>query len=94
MDKPKKKYNVLGKDRRVAFGPRTITAYSHKAFSHITREHLETAWQLVGPTIERNIDRPLWMQFAAAYYEGLNHGSAMERELAREPAAPEVGIYW
>lgn len=82
MDIPRKKYNVLGKDRRVAFGPRTITAYPHSAFSHITREQLETAWQIVGPTIERNIDQPLWAQFAAAYFEGLNHGSAIEHDRA------------
>jgi hypothetical protein len=41
---------------------------------------MEACWELVGPTIERNIDRPLWMQFCVAYLEGLNHGAGAKRE--------------
>lgn len=90
--KTRKKCRTLGRAQAVSIGPRTIgKVYPYSAYSRITREQIETAWQLVGPTIERNIDRPLWMQFAAAYLEGLNHGAGAERERA---ALNVAGQYW
>lgn len=72
----------MSKDRRVSLGPGAVATYPITAYSSLSRADLVTAWQLVGPTVERNIDKPLWMQFAAAYVEGLNHGSGYERECA------------
>lgn len=72
----------MSKDRRVSLGPCPVSMYPITAFSSLKRSDLETAWQIVGPTIERNINAPLWAQFAAAYIEGLNHGAGIERERA------------
>lgn len=81
----------MSKDRRVSIGPCPVAMYPITVYSRISRSELETAWQLVGPTVERNIDRPLWMQLAVAYIEGLNHGSGAERERA---ALNIAGKYW
>ena len=81
----------MSKPRRISIGPCPVETYPVSAYSPLRRAELETAWQLVGPTIERNIDKPLWAQFAAAYIEGLNHGSGIERE---SRANDVVGRYW
>lgn len=69
-----------GKDKRISLGPCPVPLYTYSAFTRMPRGVMEDLWRLVGPTVERNIDRPLWAQFCAAYYEGLNHGAGAERE--------------
>jgi hypothetical protein len=61
-------------------GPCAIPIYPVTAFTRIPNLDRYDAWRLVGPTVHRNINAPLWQQFMAVYLEGLNHGSAMERE--------------
>lgn len=44
-------------------------------FSRPTKDQLESAWEMIAPTINKNIDTaPLWKLCAIAYFEGLNHG--------------------
>ena len=75
--------------RRVAFGPCLVPSYPYSAYSRLPRGTGETLWKLCGPTVERNLDQPLWAQFCAVYYEGLNHGAGMAREIdARPPVEP------
>ncbi len=64
-----------------SIGPSVIPIYPVSAFSRLPAgiKAMEL-WQLVGPTVHHNINKPLWMQFVAVYFEGLNHGSAIERE--------------
>lgn len=46
-----------------------------KQFSRLSNKELEQAWELIAPTINKNIDTcPMRKLFAIAYYEGLNHG--------------------
>ena len=79
----------MSKDRRVSLGPCPVPAYPYSAWSRLPRGSAETLWKLIGPTVERNIAGPLWAQFCAVYYEGLNHGAGMAREIdARPPAEP------
>jgi hypothetical protein len=52
-------------------------------FSKIDPEMLRLAWQLTGPSVEKNMMRPhqLWELFAACYAEGFNHGVGMMEEV-------------
>lgn len=80
---------MASKDRRVSFGPGPVSSYPYSAWSRLPRGVSESLWQLVGPTVQRNIDQPLWAQFCAVYFEGLNHGAGAARELdARPPVEP------
>lgn len=81
----------------MSFGPGPVPTYPISAFSRLPHGIAEELWKLVGPTVDRNINLPLWAQFVVVYYEGLNHGSGAERERATEAAAnvvTEAGIYW
>ena len=55
-------------------------------FSKIDPKLLETAWQLVGPSVEKNLMRPhqLWELFAACYVEGFDHAKGMMEEVLDE----------
>lgn len=57
-------------------------------FSKLSRETIELAWQIVGPSVQMNLSAvrspALWQVFAACYAEGLEHGmSAMREKLDR-----------
>ena len=54
----------------------------------LTTEQWKNAWQLCGPSAERNLtgirrgrSLELWQVIASAYLEGLQHGAGLEREL-------------
>jgi hypothetical protein len=60
----------------VRLGPCVVPTYSVKAFSRFPPEiDFMDVWRLVGPTVQRNIGAPLWMQFCAVYLEGMNHAA-------------------
>ena len=62
--------------RRMDFAP-TIPTVPINDFSKLRLTHgqMVDAWKIVGPSVERNINRgPLWQSFVAAYLEGLEHG--------------------
>lgn len=44
-------------------------------FTKIPVKALDDAWEIVGPSVEKNINNfPLHKVIAAAYLEGVNHG--------------------
>ena len=54
-------------------------------FSRMPYDVIEKAWQIVGPSVARNMNSarsvaPLWQIFAACYAEGVNHGAGIVRE--------------
>jgi len=50
-------------------------------FDKIPTKYLEEVWPIIGPSVAYNIESmPLWKVIAAAYCEGLNHGSAIGKE--------------
>lgn len=59
----------------VELGP-PIPAVPITAFSrlNVTEDEMAKMWQIVGPSVERNMRLPLWKIICAAYIEGLNHG--------------------
>ena len=68
---------------RVSIGPCPVPLYPIGAFSRFPEGiDLDDVWRLVGPTVHRNINAPLWAQFCAIYLEGLNHGAAAVGEAA------------
>ena len=75
---------MAGKPHFVALGP-AVPIVGIKDFSKmgLSREEWENVWSIVGPSVERNMSGrralPLWMVIAAAYLEGLQHGSALTR---------------
>lgn len=68
------------RDSMVRLGPCIVPNYPLKAFSRLPGGIAWDLWKLCGPTVERNLTRPLWAQFCAVYYEGLNHGANAMRE--------------
>lgn len=64
----------------VALGPSVVPLYPVTAFSRFTGIDFREVWKLVGPTVNRNINAPLWAQFCATYLEGLNHGAGTVRD--------------
>lgn len=71
------------KDTFIKLGP-PIPVISVRDFSKfkLTSEEWDKVWRIVGPSVERNMQMkcPLWRVIAAAYLEGLQHGSALARE--------------
>ena len=76
----------------VGLGP-AVPAHPVTDFTaeRLPKAMLEDAWRIVGPTVERNMNKhhplQLWQIIAAAYLEGLEHGSEMERERRKRPDA-------
>ncbi len=73
----------------ITLGPRIpLVPISQFSKERLTREQWENAWRLCGPSVERNLNGPrplqLWQVFASAYLEGLEHGSAAQREKDRD----------
>lgn len=66
----------------VRLGPCVVPTYPMSAFSRFPPDiNFTDVWRLVGPTVQRNMNAPLWVQFCSVYLEGLNHGSeAMRHE--------------
>lgn len=70
----------------ISFGP-PIPLVPIRDFSRqrLTREQWEDLWSICGPSVERNMAGragrrlELWQIIAAAYLEGLHHGSALDR---------------
>lgn len=55
---------------------------------NLPKGSLEDAWQIVGPSAEKNMRKnfrgqclELWEVIAAAYLEGLHHGSSLQKEI-------------
>ena len=68
------------KPRYVDLGPVPVSQYPVSAWNkmELTREQLEHAWEVVGPTAEKAMkDNPLWIVLCNIYLEGLMHGHAM-----------------
>lgn len=66
----------------VTLGPSIpLVPVTHFSKLRMTRQQWEDAWHLVGPSVDRNIwKQPLWMVIAAAYVEGVHHGSSIAKE--------------
>lgn len=72
---------------RMAFGPEMpIVPVGDFSQWKLSKEDWNRAWQLCGPSAEKNMmgrmrrRMELWQVIAAAYLEGLYHGSGIERE--------------
>lgn len=65
---------------RCLFGP-VIPAVSACDFSpvRLKASAYEDAWSIVGPTISRNKDAPIWKLLAIAYLQGVQHGSQLSQ---------------
>jgi hypothetical protein len=62
----------------VGIGPCVVPIYPISAFTRFPADiDMHEVWRLVGPTVQRNITAPLWLQFCAIYLEGLRHGVAV-----------------
>lgn len=70
----------------MTFGP-PMPIISVKDFSRLclTSEQWAEVWSIIGPSVERNMTRyvglQLWRVIAAAYLEGLHHGSQSAIEI-------------
>lgn len=70
----------MAKENRmfVELGPSfPLVPITHFSKMRLTPNQWENAWQIVGPSVQRNFMKnvPLWMIIACAYLEGLHHGS-------------------
>lgn len=72
MSRPTKTHEHCG------LGP-VIPIVSARDFDRkrLPKSAYEDAWSIVGPTIHRNHDRPVWQLLAIAYLQGLQHGAAL-----------------
>ena len=70
------------KDRHVSVCPHPVTQYPNSAWSLVPSDvDFAQLWQVCGSTVEKHIDRlPMWKVYCALYFEGLVHGSEIERE--------------
>lgn len=77
------------RDAMVSLGPHVVERVPLSHFSRFKRSDLDAAWNLIGPSVEMNIDRaPIWKVITAAYLEGLLHGA----ELGSHPCdLPKIG---
>jgi hypothetical protein len=71
------------KDCLASIGPCAITQYPRKAWSRWpTGTDATEIWKICGSTVELHMKNlPLWMVFCAVYYEGLIHGSDLQKEM-------------
>lgn len=46
-------------------------------------------WRLIGPTVQRNLSRPLWQQFMAVYLQGIENGAAAMRLSGSDGGSPK-----
>lgn len=86
-------------DKQFYFAP-TIPTIPITHFSRlpIDRKQFQEFWRICGPTAERNMMRgfPIWEVITAAYLEGLQHGSAIQRELTAKGGSDveDTHTYW
>lgn len=73
-----------GKKHFISMGPAIpIVPMSHFSKTKLTREQLEGIWQIVGPSVERNLVKVgyhLWILFCFCYLEGLEHGYQLSKD--------------
>jgi hypothetical protein len=63
---------------RISFGPCPVPVVPYSRFTKMPADiDASAVWRVIGPTVGRNFDRPLWLQFVAVYLEGLNHGAGV-----------------
>jgi hypothetical protein len=68
------------RDRPATIGPCAIALVPVSKFSKLKGAQLCDAWEIVGPSAQKNLESsPLWAVIAAAYLEGLNHGASHEQ---------------
>lgn len=65
----------MGKPRYVSMGPNPVALVPISQFSRVKVSDLKAVWEIIGPTVDRNLNsKPLWIVIATAYIEGINHG--------------------
>lgn len=90
------------KDRLVTLGPGAVPTVPVTDFSRVPLcdAELRQLWNIVGPTVERNLDRaPLWKVITAVYFEGLMHGAGLEAERhtiakLKDELPPKKEFHW
>ena len=84
VNTPRKHFVTIGP-------PIEMVPVSH--FSKTPPGVLEGCWQIVGPSVNTNMQRreELWSIFAACYWEGLSHGVAILQQQAKEAQALATG---
>jgi hypothetical protein len=72
----------------VRLGPCAVPRLPYKDFSaaKISRDEEYGLWRIIGPTVERNLNQPLWRQFVIVYMQGIQNGAAAMRERHDQPA--------
>ncbi len=76
------------KSHFVQFGPAIpIVPIGDFSKMRMSRDQMADAWSIIGPSAQQNMSRnfkgqclELWQVIAAAYLEGLHHGSELEKE--------------
>lgn len=70
--------------QQVIFGSDPVPLVPVSHFSSFDKDIIKAAWQLVGPSVAKNLGSikpiPLWAIFAACYAEGVHHGMESMRE--------------
>lgn len=68
----------------VQFGPSIpIVPVTHFSKMRLTEQQWSDVWQIIGPSVNRNMDKvPTWKLIAAAYLEGLQHGAGLQKSMA------------
>jgi hypothetical protein len=65
----------------VSIGPGKYEICKISRFSRFKKTELYAAWRLIGPSADLNLNKgPIWKVIAAAYLEGLHHGSSIQEE--------------
>lgn len=58
-----------------------LVPISHFSKFRFKKQEWEEVWKIIGPSVQWNINKhPLWIVIAAAYLEGLQHGSEIKKE--------------
>ena len=80
-----------------SMGAPPIPVVPCKDFDRLPHLMLKDAWQLIGPSVDRNIEKiPIWQVIAAAYIEGMNHGyefNNQKKDKVMEEAEREMPVY-
>jgi len=84
------------RDRPLMMGPVPVSQYPNSAWSRIPGDvKFNELWKVCGSTVEKHVDRlPQWQVYCAVYFEGLVHGSEIERERLTKKQAPKVARTW
>lgn len=72
------KNKVARSEHRVSMGPCPVPLVPYSHFSRFPPGiDVHAVWKIIGPTVQRNMDKPMWLQFCAVYIEGLNHAAGV-----------------